>query len=239
MRAILKTRILLCLSCCCILIPYAHARLSHNQIDQLSHLNLKTLKSELHNIVAENHDSLGYDRAKEVIFKKLDNHNGEVCCVYSEDNCLRTSSVPNHKVMNVEHTWPQSHGARGTAKSDLHHLFPTTSSINSTRSNFPFCEVAEVKWEGEGSKMGRNDRGTICFEPPEHHKGDVARAMFYFAIRYNYDIDSPQEKVLRKWHHQDPVDKDELDRHKRIVDFQHNINVFIENPELVDDIADF
>lgn len=141
--------------------------------------------------------------------------------------------------MNVEHSWPQSHGARGTAKSDLHHLFPTTSSINSTRSNFPFCEVTQVKWAGEGSKMGKDVNGTTCFEPPAQHKGDLARAMFYFAIRYDFHIDEAQEKVLRKWSHEDPVDSFELERHKRIVDFQHNINVFVENPELIDDIADF
>ena len=217
----------------------AHALLSKNEVERIAHLNLPTMKSELRSIVSKNHDSLGYDRAKETIFEKIDNHNGEVCCVYSEDQCLKTSRVPSHKVMNIEHTWPQSMGARGTAKSDMHHLFPTTSSLNSTRSNFPFCEVSQTKWEGEGSKMGRNSKGTVCFEPPAHHKGDVARAMFYFAIRYNYDIDQDQEKVLRKWHHEDPVDSEELKRHQAIVKYQHNINVFIENPELVDDISDF
>lgn len=220
-------------------ISNAFARLPKGEVDRLSHLNLTGLKSELRTLVSHNHDSLGYDRAKETIFKKIDNREGEVCCVYSNAKCLRVSSVPNHKVMNVEHTWPQSHGARGTAKSDLHHLFPTTSQINSTRSNFPFCEVTQVKWEGDGSKMGKNANGTICFEPPEHHKGDVARAMFYFAIRYSYEIDSDQEKVLRKWNRIDPVDTDELERHQLIVRYQRNINVFIENPELIDDISDF
>ena len=229
----------MCLSLSLCLISQAHALLSRNQVNQLAHLSLNNLKSELHTLVSKGHDSLGYDRAKKTIFEKLDNHNGEVCCVYSEHNCMKVSSVPNHRVMNVEHTWPQSMGARGTAKSDLHHLFPTTSSVNSTRSNFPFCEVASVKWEDDGSKMGKDSSGVTCFEPPDHHKGDVARAMFYFAIRYDHTIDSAQEKVLRKWNHDDPVDSDELARHKRIVDFQHNINVFVENPELIDDIADF
>ena len=217
----------------------AKALLTPHQVNQLTRLNLKNLKSELREIVSQNHDSLGYDRARKTIFQKLDNDQGQVCCVYSNNKCLRVSKVPSHKIMNVEHTWPQSLGARGTAKSDLHHLFPTTSSINSTRSNFPFCKVNTAKWAGDGSKMGKDSSGVTCFEPPDHHKGDIARAMFYFSIRYNYRIDQSQEKVLKRWHQEDPVDSTELKRHKRILDFQHNTNVFIENPELVDEISDF
>ena len=49
--------------------------------------------------------------------------------------------------MNTEHTWPQSKGATGAAKSDLHHLFPTDSKANSIRGNHPFGIVTgAVSW---------------------------------------------------------------------------------------------
>ncbi|MCF8059232.1 MAG: endonuclease [Bacteriovoracaceae bacterium] len=237
MKVLQITLICLLLNFC--LTSKSHANLSRDQLNQLSNLSLEDLKSRLNAIVSASHDSMGYDRAKKAIFEKIDNHQGQVCCVYSRNNCKKLSKVPSHKIMNIEHTWPQSLGARGTAKSDLHHLYPTTSSINSTRSNFPFCEVRTIKWQGDGSKMGKDRAGTICFEPPARHKGDVARAMFYFSIRYKYQIDRMQEDVLRKWHHQDPVDSDELERHRLITNYQHNINVFIENPELVDEVTNF
>lgn len=216
----------------------AQAQLSYSEISQLSKLEENQLKNDLRERLARGHQSLGYSKARKVIFEKIDNEDGEVCCVYSTDHCLRTRSMPSHKIMNVEHTWPQSQGATGTAKSDLHHLFPTQSRLNSTRSNFPFCEVVQVKFEGDGSKMGHNSKGTICFEPPEDHKGDTARAMFYFAIRYNFNLSRDQEEVLKKWHRQDPVDAKELARHESIVRHQRNQNLFVVNPELVDLIND-
>jgi endonuclease I len=85
--------------------------------------------------------------------------------------------------MNVEHTWPQSEGANGFAKSDLHHLFAASSTTNSIRSSLPFCNVVEIKWEADQSKRGLNSFGEHCFEPPAKHKGNVARALFYFAIK--------------------------------------------------------
>ena len=37
-----------------------------------------------------------------------------------------------YKDINIEHTWPRSMGAEyGNPKSDMHHLFPTKSNINS------------------------------------------------------------------------------------------------------------
>ena len=214
------------------------AQLSHSEIEQLSTLQEAQLKSQLRELISKGHQSLGYSQARKVIFEKIDNEDGEVCCVYSTHHCMKTRAMPSHKIMNVEHTWPQSQGATGTAKSDLHHLFPTQSRLNSTRSNFPFCEVAQIKFEGDGSKMGHNRNGAICFEPPADHKGDTARAMFYFAIRYNLNLTKDQEEVLKKWHKQDPVDEKELARHENIVRHQRNKNFFVLNPELVDLISD-
>lgn len=213
--------------------------LSELEVREFRNMDGGDIKSSLRSMMSKNHRSMSYGQAKDVMFGKVDNENGEVCCVYSDLFCIRTSKTPNHNQMNAEHTWPQSKGATGVAKSDLHHLFPTVSKINSARSNYPFCNVVTVKWEMNGSKVGRDSKGTTCFEPPEIHKGNVARAMFYFSIRYNKGIDADQEEVLRSWHRESPVDRAEEERHAGIVRHQQNENYFITNPELVDLVTNF
>ena len=197
------------------------------------------IKFELHKKVSETHIPLSYEKAGIDLFTILDNHQGVVCSVYSPSFCITTDIVPSAKIMNVEHTWPQSLGAMGIAKSDLHHLFATKSSTNSMRSSLPFCNVVTVKWEDDQSKRGIGSFGEACFEPPTKHKGNVARALFYFSIRYNLPIDSHQEFYLRLWNKEDPVDADEIQIDQIIFSLQKNKNPFISNPELVDQITDF
>lgn len=193
---------------------------------------------EIQRILSKTHKPVTYGDARHEIFSSLDNKSGEVCDVYSS-HCIATNDVPSAKIMNVEHTWPQSKGATGDAKGDLHHLFPTDSNINSVRSSLPFCNVVEIKWQEEESKRGYNQFGEHCFEPPLKHKGNVARALFYFAIRYNYKIDKNQELFLRQWHSADPVDQNEIDRNGEIEKIQKNRNFFIDYPEAVNSISDF
>lgn len=197
------------------------------------------IKIELNKRVTLPHRPLSYKEANIDLFTIVDNHQGVVCSVYSPSVCLATSTVPSPKVMNIEHTWPQSEGARGIAKSDLHHLFATTSSSNSMRSSLPFCIVTVVKWQADQSKRGLNSFGEHCFEPPAKHRGNVARALFYFSIRYNAPIDANQEHFLRQWHKEDPVDADEIERNQSIFKYQNNTNPFIDNQEYVDLISDF
>lgn len=197
------------------------------------------LKEELHTKTRKEHLPITYKAANEILFSKLDNHGGIVCSVYSSQTCLVTNSVPSPKIMNIEHTWPQSEGANGEAKSDLHHLFPVESSINSIRSSLPFCNVKVIKWEKNQSKRGYSQFNEHCFEPPAEHMGNVARALFYFSIRYKNQIDSNQEFFLRSWHKVDPIDQNEIDRNQAIKKFQNNANPFIDDPSLVDKISDF
>jgi endonuclease I len=195
-------------------------------------------KSALQSLV-RNASSVSYKSAKKKMFATVDHHNGKVCSVYSKE-CLNTNRVPNHRVMNAEHTWPKSKGAKKKpAVSDLHHLFPCNSKVNSIRSSYPFCEVRDVKWTNNMSTLGTDRSGTICFEPPKEHKGNVARAMLYFSVRYNMKIDSKQEAWFKKWHKEDPVDQAEIDRNKAISRIQRNSNPFIDQPELVDFISNF
>ncbi len=183
--------------------------------------------------LVDNQIPVGYQAAQDIIFSKLDNHGGVVECVYTGRK-LETQGEPNASNMNIEHTWPQSQGATGDAKCDLHHLFPTDSKANNLRSSFPFGNVENPTWTQGGSKFN----GKV-FEVRPKQKGNTARAMFYFSMRYNKKIADDQEAVLRQWHKQDPVDDDEIERNNRIENFQHNRNPFVDHPEFVDQIKDF
>lgn len=183
--------------------------------------------------MVKNHVNVSYQRAQDIIFEDLDNDGGYVECAYTGRK-LKTNSEPNASDMNVEHTWPQSKGAVGIAKSDLHHLFATDSRANSRRGNLPFGEVESVYWEEGGSKTDRD-----VFEVRKKSRGDTARAMFYFAIRYDKRIDPAQEAILKQWHKEDPVDEAEIQRNNRVHNYQNNRNPFVDKPEFVNLISDF
>ncbi|MFW5781955.1 MAG: endonuclease I family protein [Candidatus Muiribacteriaceae bacterium] len=208
--------------------------------EYVSELQDEELKAKLHELV-KNHHYLGYSGARREMFGEIDNEYGEVEGVYT-GLVVKTNGIPNHTIMNCEHTWPQSKfgGGETTAKkSDIFHLYPTDSKANSRRGNYNFGNVVSVYWEDHGSKLGDDDDGYRKFEPRDEHKGNVARSMFYFSVRYNKDIPYWEEEVLREWNEMDPVDEEEMMRNNMIEDLQHNRNPFIDNPELADQISDF
>lgn len=197
----------------------------------------QALINALHDAVSK-HKDLGYNQARKIIFTTLDNHDGKVKCVYTGKE-VQTNKIPSSNVMNTEHTWPQSKGATGAAKADLHHLFPTDSKANSIRGNWPFGTVKNVKWEENGAKFGTDEKGRTVFEPPDEHKGNVARALFYFSTVYNKHIPADDEAVLKQWNKLDKVDAAEVARNDAIETYQQNRNPFVDDASLADRIADF
>ena len=209
------------------------------------------LVEDLRDSLREKHHGVTYREARELVVGALDvlpNSTGltgvDVYCdrTYSVDE--KTRQPLSREPLNVEHTWPQSKFSdadRGTKKSDLHHLYPSDVEMNSNRGNFAFGAVARVtkSLKCSVSKLGLGRDGEIRFEPPVRHKGNVARAMFYFAVRYNQRLDAEQEAALREWHKLDPVDEREIYRNNLVERYQGNRNPFIDQPELVDFIADF
>lgn len=185
------------------------------------------------------HTYLDYYAVRKIMFEDLDNEDGQVECVYTGE-VVRTNKIPDNSVMNAEHTWPQSKGAvEGAARSDLHHLFPIVSTVNSTRAAYPYCDVVETIRELGPARYGLDKNGERCFEPRDEHKGNAARAMFYFAAVYQQSIDDREEEVLRAWHELDPVNQAERSRNSRIEDIQGSRNPFVDDPGLVGRIADF
>jgi deoxyribonuclease-1 len=205
------------------------------------------------------HTALGYQRAREIMF-------GDIYLVRSGEQygvkdvyCSRVvwasefrgekpgpNRIPNHTVLNAEHTWPQSQFTRNFAndfqKSDLHHLFPTDTQMNSKRSSLDFGEVVSgseaLKCPQARLGKPRSGRATV-FEPPVEHKGNVARALFYFSVRYKLNIRPEEESALRDWNRQDPVDAEEAAKNDKIFSLQKNRNPFVDYPQLADQIVDF
>ncbi len=198
------------------------------------------------------HKKLNYRDARTALFGQLHlerDKGGEyfVHDVYCDIDYYSSSKVgrigpnkiPNHTVINCEHTWPQSkfnHYSR-YQKSDLHHLFPTNSRANSIRDSHDFGEIKSDR--GLSRECTSSQYENRNFEPPKKHKGNVARAMFYFAVRYKMTISRRVESTLRKWHESDPVDSKELKRNDAIYEIQGNRNPFIDYPELVSRISNF
>lgn len=208
-------------------------------MDRLTSLHEDELRQNIVALHEKSHLRISYYDARMEMFSSLDNTEGLVECVYT-GTIVETTTIPSNLEMNAEHTWPQSLGALdGAAKSDLHHIFPVTSQINSIRNVHPFCEVHTVVRQVEDAKLGDDAKGKRCFEPRDWHKGQVARAMFYFAAVYQQNIADDEEAVLRKWHREYPVSVDERVRAEKIQIFQGSSQPFVKYPQLVDHISDF
>lgn len=177
--------------------------------------------------------TLDYTDSRRFVMLDVDNNDGYVECVYT-GKVYRVSSMPNTTTLNIEHSWPQSKGATGIAKADLHHLFPTDPIANSTRSSLPFGVVDNAKWAQGGSECDLKK-----FEVRKKSRGNTARALFYFSVRYGKIISSDEEETLRKWNAEDPVDAIEKARNDKVEAVQGNRNPFIDHPELINSINDF
>ncbi|GAA0854726.1 endonuclease [Aliiglaciecola litoralis] len=166
---------------------------------------------------------------------------------------------------NREHSFPRSWfgGAIEPMNSDVHHIFATDGKVNSVRSSYPYGEVSNASYSSQnGSLLGSASAGTgysgTVFEPIDEFKGDIARAYFYMATRYENVIGNWQNNstysdavlngtsnqvfeawflaLLKSWHQQDPVSQKEVDRNEAAYTHQGNRNPFIDHPELVSDI---
>jgi hypothetical protein len=155
----------------------------------------------------------------------------------------------NIGVWNREHIWPQSRGgfADGTSSfsdgidiwlptgpddilaghADAHHIRAEDGAENSSRSNRDYGSDYNGPTGNQGS-----------------WRGDVARALFYMAVRYNglslvngNPVDSTVGQMgdlasLLAWNQADPADDFEMHRNNYIATWQQNRNPFIDYPLL-------
>ena len=215
---------------------------------------------ELWDFVTENYKTtttLGYTNCRDVMYSEIDIKEGnQLTGVYSGytitlDLSQDPSSNAYEQGINCEHTFPQSMGSSSEPmKSDMHHLFPTKSNVNSSRGNDPFEEIPDeethVWYRNEYSQSdmpteftdeyaekynppNQSDEG---FEPREEQKGNTARAMFYFYAIYTDVADDDfweiQKETLMDWHYYDEVDDIEIERTWNIAEYQDGIpNPFV------------
>ena len=108
--------------------------------------------------------------------------------------------------INREHVWPKSHGfgeeegiaTTGGARGDPMHLMAGNGYANNIHSNYFYGYVnTSTTYTDCGTKYGNLDDNLLgksltlggksdVFEPQDSDKGDIARAIFYMAARYNY-----------------------------------------------------
>ncbi len=181
-------------------------------------------------------------------------NSNQVWLLYSEEqrskSLYQTGSNSTGK-WNREHIYPRSRGGfseieydetvDGMAvwtdtnvdslrhgQSDAHHLRAADGGTNSSRGNKDYPE-----YDGPSGSQGS-------------WHGDVARAVFYMALRYN-NIDvvngNPSNSTvgqlgdlatLLQWHRNDPPDDFEMNRNNVVYTWQINRNPFIDQPDLVE-----
>lgn len=238
-----------------------------------------TLKTALYNII-RTHTSQGYGALWTFYNShELDRYyenDGTILDIYSEnptggdpytyvkssDQCGSYSGEGS--CYNREHSFPRSWfgGSREPMNSDVHHIFASDGYVNGRRSSFPYGEVGSATYtSNNGSKLGSGSgigyTGTV-FEPIDEFKGDLARAYFYMATRYQDQIagwegnssssnaalngtstqvfETWMLNMLKKWHNDDPVSQKETDRNNAAQNHQGNRNPFVDHPEFVQSI---
>jgi endonuclease I len=204
------------------------------------------LRDQLNDLVS-GHNVYTYAVARDVMYglrDSIDIFDGMIECVYTGYQVRPDGTRTPGDLFQTEHSWPRSEGTgEEPAVSDIHHLFPALTEANQARSNHDYgvtdCSGDGCSYERGGSQLGRNASNFLVMEVRPERRGDVARAHFYVAVRYELSIPDFEEEVLRAWHLQDPPDRRERIRNRRIEVHQRNLNPFIVHPEFVDAISDF
>ncbi|MFD0991348.1 endonuclease [Mariniflexile jejuense] len=226
----------------------------YNSLDAKSNASLK---QAMQDIIAEE----GVVRAQTYadiidILKEADQNpanSNQVWLVYKEigraklDYQITSSNIGK---WNREHTFPRSRGGFNSIKaddtangkdifwnttkdslrhgnSDAHALRAADGPENSSRGNLFYGQ-----YNGPSGTLGK-------------FKGDVARSIFYMAVRYNgLDVVNgyPETTVgqfgdlatLLNWHRNDPPDDFEMNRNNIVYTWQFNRNPFIDYPDLVE-----
>ncbi|GAA3342238.1 hypothetical protein GCM10020358_36480 [Amorphoplanes nipponensis] len=210
-----------------------------------------SLRTALHTIISSGVTKLSYDAVWNAL-KATDQdpaNSANVILLYSGTSRSKTLNGGDAGDWNREHVWAKSHGDFGTAAgpgTDLHHLRPEDVHVNAERDNKDFDTGGTAVADAPGNRTDADS-----WEPRAAVRGDVARMIFYMAVRYEGGDSWPDLEVddatgsgtaprlgrlsaLRQWNAQDPPDAFEKRRNELIYSaYQHNRNPFIDHPEWV------
>lgn len=210
------------------------------------------LKAKLNEIISKQ-TVLSYDGVWDAL-KDTDQdpaNSNNVIEVYSGKSTPKSNNGGGVDNWNREHVWAKSHGDFGTTPgpgTDVHHLRPEDVTVNADRGNLDFDNGGGAVDQCPGCASDSDS-----WEPRDAVKGDVARMIFYMAVRYEGsgapDLEVNDQvnngtapymgrlSVLKQWSQQDPPDAFEKRRNEVIfTTWQHNRNPFIDHPEWVESI---
>ena len=208
------------------------------------------LKAALHEII-DDHTLIPYSSSttdtRDALMEMFEDPNNEnnLILVYSGDSIPKV----NTSEWNREHLWPQSYGVDNVpGRSDLFNLRPSDMDVNSARGSRVYDNVTSGSSHAEAPQSMFD---STFWEPRDEEKGDIARAMFYMAVRYeggestpNLELsDTPNSgtyefgmlSTLLQWHQMDAVNDHEKEvNHIVYTSYQGNRNPFVDHPEWVE-----
>lgn len=196
---------------------------------------------------------------------------------YSQIDMSKSWGSGSVGTWNREHVWCKSlsnnlwktvKNSTKNAGSDMHHIRPAESGLNSTRGNNKFGVVqnGEAAYTKGGTVALGGYVGGGTFEPLDNVKGDVARIVMYVYTHYNTysnvggttngsgsadcfgtlkftnvvsaSSESAAIAMLLEWNELDPVDDIERNRNEAVYEIQGNRNPFIDDPDYANKIWD-
>lgn len=227
--------------------------------DLLNNKSGEELKQALQAIVANEEEVRKHTYGDVVDILKASDENpdnsSEVWLLYLEKGRSKLDyqmTSNNVRTWNREHIFPQSRGGFSGATpswSDGINRWETTNAndLSAAHSDAHHIRVADGP---ENSARGNKSYGPGGYNGPSNTqgswKGDVARSLFYMAIRYTaLDVESGflptttasimgDLDALLEWHRNDKADDFEMNRNNIIYEWQRNRNPFIDMPELAE-----
>ncbi|WP_262147402.1 endonuclease [Chryseobacterium foetidum] len=189
---------------------------------------------------------------------------------YTSANLLSGAGTVEGMGYNREHAVPQNtFNSNYPMYSDLHFVIPTDARVNNLRNSYPYG-IGNATVHHSFTNSSRVSNSAIpnyaytnrVYEPIAEFRGDIARMLLYFAVRYedklpsfNYTtnvnpemdrspFDGTAERafepgyitMLLQWHQQDPVSQREIDRNNAVFAIQNNRNPFVDNPQWINAI---
>lgn len=131
-------------------------------------------------------------------------------------NCITARQCSNREDYNL-------------VANDLHHLYPIQRSVEIDRRGSQFGDLPP-----DSRVSDCNYRTSFqTFDPPDHAKGNVARAMLYMHVQHKLPLVGTLE-MYQRWNRLDPPDDAERARNQAIARIQGNRNPYIDNPDLVE-----
>lgn len=199
-----------------------------------SSLSGNNLSKALASIVSIGSTSRSYDWSRyEAADEALDDSNS-ILCLYTRHNIKKSNHCGSCSwtTWNREHIWTQS--KYPNSKTDNHNIFACEGQINNYRGNLKFGEVEHTS----SNRLTVFNHQTNCyktssvFEPCDEAKGEVARAVMYGVVMYNYTISNMLDvEIALKWNLEHPVTDRDIKRNNVVYSLQKNRNPFSDHPE--------